>query len=176
MSTPSVNHRHTIRFPGYDYRQAGDYFITLVTYNRLHLFGHIDDAIMYLSNYGQIAYAEWFKTVELRSNIELDPDEFVVMPNHIHGIIHINDTVNSSSSVCSSKCLQPPLSGSLSAIIRAYKSAVTYAINSLNQSRGAPVWQRNYYEHIIDTDNEYLNIAAYIQNNPENWLQDAENN
>lgn len=185
-------HRRSIRLPEYDYSQPGAYFVTIITYQRRHLFGKITDGTMISNPLGQIAAAEWFKTSQLRSYIELFSDEFVVMPNHIHGIIHIDFTLpaigtalqrnaatkQSVPKQCVSKRSAPahlPEPRSLAAVIRAYKSAVTYAINAQNDSRGFPVWQRNYYEHIVRSEKEYLQIQAYIENNPSNWLADSEN-
>ncbi len=86
---PLIHHRRSIRLKGYDYSQAGAYFITICTKNRQRLFGEITDGEMILNEMGQIAYNEWLKTPELRPNVSLDV--FVIMPNHMHGIIIIND-------------------------------------------------------------------------------------
>ena len=85
--------RHSIRRPGYDYSQPGAYFITLVTYQRQALLGEIMNGVMILNLLGQIAAEEWFKTSPLRPYVELSADEFVVMPNHVHGILHINANI-----------------------------------------------------------------------------------
>jgi REP element-mobilizing transposase RayT len=85
--------RHSIRRPGYDYSQPGAYFITLVTYQRQALLGEIMNGVMILNLLGQIAAEEWFKTSPLRQYVELSADEFVVMPNHVHGILHINANI-----------------------------------------------------------------------------------
>ena len=85
-----LHHRHSIRLKGYDYSQAGAYFITICTCERICLFGKIEHGQMILNDVGIIAYNKWWKTTELRKNVELDA--FVVMPNHIHGIITINST------------------------------------------------------------------------------------
>lgn len=173
--------RHSIRLPGYDYSQPGEYFITLVTYQRQHLFGEITNGTMFLNPLGQIAAEEWFETAQLRPYVELSADEFVVMPNHIHGILHIN-----ANGTAPGKALRrnaptqgtapaiPPAPHSLAAVVRAYKSAVTYAIHSLNDSRGLAVWQRNYYEIIIRSEKETRRIQAYIKNNPAHWVADRE--
>jgi hypothetical protein len=84
---PQKHHRRSIRLKGYDYSQAGLYFITMVTQNRACLFGEIENGVMILNQYGQIAYDEWAKTPEIRNNIELC--DFVIMPNHIHGIVRL---------------------------------------------------------------------------------------
>jgi hypothetical protein len=87
------HHRRSIRLAGYDYTSEGGYFITCVTQGRVNLFGEVVNGVMKLNDYGEIVKEEWFKTARLRPNIELDEDEFVVMPNHIHGIIWINDDI-----------------------------------------------------------------------------------
>src|SRR5688572_7993039 len=86
---PKTHHRRSIRLKGYDYTQKGAYYITIVTYQRRHLFGVVVNGEMQLNELGEIACAEWFKTQELRADVELHGDEFVAMPNHIHGIIWI---------------------------------------------------------------------------------------
>ncbi len=85
---PATHHRRSIRLKGYDYSREGMYFITICTHGRECLFGKIENGIMMTNTSGRIVLGEWFKTTEIRSNIELG--EFVIMPNHIHGIIIIN--------------------------------------------------------------------------------------
>jgi REP element-mobilizing transposase RayT len=156
-------------------KKRSEYFVTICAHERRCIFGEISDHEMRLNEAGKIAEEEWFKTAQLRQNVELYEDEFVVMPNHVHGIIHLTDAgiVGALRRNAPTKApTQPPLLHSLAATIRAYKSAVTYAINSVNHSRGFPVWQRNYYEHIISAEKEYLTIEAYIENNPANWGKD----
>jgi putative transposase len=84
---PNIHQRKSIRLKGYDYSQAGLYFVTICCYDRICRFGHIENGEMILNEYGRIAYNEWTKTPEIRNNVELG--EFVVMPNHIHGIIRL---------------------------------------------------------------------------------------
>jgi len=86
---PNIHHRRSIRLKGYDYAQAGFYFITICCQERACLFGEIQNGEMLLNEYGTIAHNEWIKTHEIRTNVELG--EFVIMPNHIHGIIKIMD-------------------------------------------------------------------------------------
>jgi putative transposase len=150
---PKIHHRRSIRLREYDYSQNGLYFVTICTRDRLLLFGAIADGLMNLSSMGQIAQEEWFKTARIRAEIRLH--EFVVMPNHIHGIIEITGDVT------------------LGKVVRGYKSAVTAQINSLAGNDGIAVWQRNYYEHIIRDEQSYQNISAYIQTNPQRWLTDT---
>jgi len=207
----SLHHRRSIRLKGYDYTSEGGYFITLVTHQRLPLFGSIVDGEMSLNALGIIARDEWFRTAQMRSYVELFDDEFVVMPNHIHGIIWITDLVGRVGAYCNTPLppqsdytpipnpmplppqsdntplpnptpLPPPTINSMrspgvgvGAIIRGYKSAVTKRINELLNTPSSPVWQRNYYEHIITTDREYESIVEYIDANPRTWLTDTEN-
>jgi putative transposase len=180
---PEIHHRRSIRLKGYDYTQPGAYFITICTYQRMHVFGEIVNGEMILNDAGKIARDEWFKTAELRSYVKLYEDEFVIMPNHGHGIIWIEDEnvgalprnaqpLRVEQRSAPTKTVQPR---SLGAIVRAYKSAVTHAINASENQRGAVLWQRNYYDHIIRNDRELNNIRWYIVNNPLNWQLDRDN-
>lgn len=174
---PDVHHRRSIRLKEYDYTQAGAYFITIVTYQREPLFGEIVDGVMKLNPLGEIARREWFKTAELRPYVELYEDEFVVMPNHAHGIMHIAGAERRSALTLTHTdggAKKPHVDArSLGAIVRAYKSAVTYAINAARQSRGVVVWHRNYHEHIIRDDADLKRIRDYIANNPLRWTEDS---
>ena len=86
---PEIHHRRSIRLKGYDYSQPGAYFITICTHERECLFGEIVNDEMILNDYGKIVYEEWFLSAKIRNEIELYENEFVVMPNHIHGIVWI---------------------------------------------------------------------------------------
>jgi putative transposase len=174
--------RRSIRLPGYDYSAPGEYFITICAHERQCIFGEIVDHEMQLNEAGKIVWEEWQKTSVLRSNIELGA--FVVMPNHIHAIIHILEEVDfvqpaiPSSPRRGDRPVAPtnargPSPRSVGAIMAGFKSVVTTRINTLRQTPGMPVWQRNYYEHIISTEKEYLTIEAYIENNPANWMKDS---
>lgn len=179
MTSAGEHHRHSIRVSGYDYSAAGGYFVTVVAFQRQCLFGEVVGGEMRLSALGRIVQEEWFKTTTLRPYVELREDEFVVMPNHLHGIIWI---LNDEGAVVGAQRRCAPTTGvtainvvprSLGAIVRAIKSAVTYrAGKELNIS---PIWQRNYFEHIIRNQEDYDSIAGYIIANPEMWGQDEEN-
>ncbi len=171
---PAIHHRRSIRLKGYDYTQNGAYFVTIVTYQRQHLFGEIVNGIMKLNEWGEIARREWFKTAELRPYVELYDDEFVVMPNHAHGIIWNIGALRRNARTGAGAADEKPHvdAGSLGAIVRAYKSAVTYAINAARKTRGMVVWQRNYYEHIIRNDADLSRIRKYIAENPLKWADD----
>ena len=171
---PHIHHRHSIRLKGYDYTQAGAYFITICSHQRGYVFGEIVNGEMKLNTWGETVRVEWFKTAALRDNVELYDEEFVVMPNHVHGIVWLNDVGTRRRRVPTEK-FGKPVVGSIPTIVRAYKSAVTYAINGLEKSRGGVIWQRNYYEHIIRNEKELNTIARYIYYNPFNWQLDRDN-
>jgi putative transposase len=122
---PEIHHRRSIRLRGYDYTRAGGYYITIVTFQRQHLFGEVIDGEMVLNALGQIAKNEWFRTAELRPYIALFEDEFITMPNHIHGIIWIVKEHGGTTAVSQTENFRKPVSGSIPTVIRAYKSAIT---------------------------------------------------
>jgi len=175
---PDIHHRRSIRLKGYDYTQAGLYFITICTFDKHHLFGKISNGKMILNEFGKIAKNEWLKTAEIRKNIGIL--ENIIMPNHIHGIISINDIDNGRGTVHRAPTYRAPTkerfgkptSNTIPTIVRGYKSTVTKQINMLRHTPDAPVWQRNYYEHIIRDEKSYYQIAEYITNNPLKWLDD----
>jgi putative transposase len=170
-------HRRTVRLKGYDYSQAGAYFVTLCTHGRKCLFGEIENGLMRLNEYGEIVASEWLNSAEIRSEIECK--EFVVMPNHIHGIVYLRplsgiqavDLADEERAYCHTP-LQSP-SRNLGAMVRGFKSAVGRRINEIRSMPGASVWQRNYYEHVIRNDADYNDIAEYIATNPQRWPDDA---
>jgi len=167
---PNIHHRRSIRLKGYDYSQAGFYFITICVQDRASLFGEIENGKMKLNEYGKIAHNEWKRTPEIRPNVELGA--FIIMPNHMHGIIHIicRGVLNSPDNrgVCNTPLLSP--SQTIGAIVRGYKSSVTKQLGLLNLNQ--KIWQRNYYVHIINKNQSYQNISNYIVNNPAKWNGD----
>jgi len=171
------HHRRSIRLRGHDYSQSGFYFITVCTAQRECLFGNIVDGEMVLNEYGQMVRDEWAKTASIRREITLD--EYVIMPNHFHGILVIADgrgdrpvARTKTNSVAGTKPQSGPMPRSIGAFVAGFKSAVTQRINTKRQTPRQPVWQRNYYEHIIRNDAELNNIREYIRNNPAQWELD----
>ena len=170
--------RRTIRLKGYDYSQPGAYFVTICTRNRECFFGQIINGVMHLNVFGDIATEEWLQSLEIRREIKLDI--YVVMPNHIHGIVIITDDNDSdivgatgrSPLHTGSKQAHGPTKRSLGSFIAGYKSRVTKRVNILRRSPGTPIWQRNYYEHIIRHDDELNHLRSYIANNPISWELD----
>ena len=183
MTKPNRN-RRSIRLKGYDYTQPGAYFFTLVTQGREPLFGKIVDGEMQLNAAGKIAQEEWVRTPSVRP--EMGIDEFVVMPNHVHGIVIIRENYDIPA-VGAHGCAPLPEPNnrasqtthrkprSLGSFIAGYKSIVTRRVNAHFGTIGVPLWQRNYYERIIRNENEWDRARRYIQNNPLNWELDTEN-
>ncbi|PKN86592.1 MAG: transposase [Chloroflexi bacterium HGW-Chloroflexi-8] len=175
---PNIHHRRSIRLKDYDYSQSGAYFVTIVTYNRSHLFGEIVNGMMKVNDTGFVAQIEWKKLSFRFSGISID--NFVVMPDHMHAIIvlvgakpektHSSDSPSFASPVQVDEKPHP-----LGTIISSYKSTVARLINGLRHTPGAPVWLRNYYEHIIRSEKEFENIRSYIEDNPRRWGEDLVN-
>jgi len=186
LYNPDIHHRRSIRIKRYDYSRPGIYFITVCIQGRECLFGEIIHDRMFANEYGRIVQAEWVKTAEMRRDVVLS--EFVVMPNHFHGILRIvgNDKVNptkqeinrqTGSREKGDRQVAPtgPKTKSVGAVMAGFKSAVTKQINTLRDTPGAPVWQRNYFEHIIRDDTDYNKITEYILTNPRKWKDDRLN-
>jgi putative transposase len=189
---PDIHHRRSIRLKNYDYSQAGLYFVTICAYQRQLLFGQIYDGKMQLNDYGIVTKNTWFDLINHISNIELH--EFVVMPNHVHGIIQIvgagskpalhehnlsNGTLRDIGAGLEPARTEPTTTESekmeknLSEIVRQFKTFSARKINHIRNLKGTPVWQRNYHEHIIRNETAYLKIAEYVQTNPQKWHDDC---
>lgn len=190
---PLIHNRQSIRLKGYDYRTSGAYFITLNTENRAPLFGEIKDGEMEMNEAGETIFEFWNQIPVQFPFVDLDA--FVVMPDHFHGILIINESTvdvgvrfidsvgerlidsvgerfiaprqdNESNKGGFSGLMNPMFHQNLSRIIRWFKGRTTFEIRKFNQSFK---WQRNYYEHIIRDTVAFDNISKYIQDNPKNW-------
>ncbi len=169
---PEIHHRRSIRLKGYVYSQAGTYFVTICTQGRRCLFGDIINGETALNDAGKIAQQCWLEIPNHFPNTELD--EFVIMPNHIHGIIFINDIVgakNFSPLRNESKPHSP--SKTIGSNVRGFKIGVTKWLRQNTDIYN--VWQRNYYEHIIRDERDLNQIRDYIINNPIKWALDEYN-
>jgi REP element-mobilizing transposase RayT len=178
MDPTHRHHRRSIRLKGYDYSRTGAYFVTICTQNRDCIFGNVVDGAMVLNDAGMIAGDEWVKSANIR--VEIEMDVFVVMPNHLHGIVIIqrDETRRGDRPVApTADATKPPVNhmtsgprpGSIGSFVAGYKSAVTRRINHLYDTPGRKIWQRNYYERIIRNQNELKRIREYIINNPQQW-------
>ena len=170
---PEIHHRRSIRLQGYDYSRAGLYFITICSQARKCLFGVIKDGKMILNEGGKIANDCWLKIPEHFPNAVLH--EYIVMPNHIHGIIELTETDLTNEPQYNE--FQKIIPRSIGSIIRGYKIGVTKWFRNNAKPVGVQnfeplqVWQRNYYEHIIRNEQSYQNICNYIIDNPSNWKE-----
>jgi REP-associated tyrosine transposase len=168
------HHRRSIRQRGYDYTQSGAYFVTICTVQREEIFGEVVNGEMRLNPLGEIVREEWLKTAEIRSNVELHEDEFVIMPNHVHGIVWIVESlpVGATRRVAPTNGSRTLVANSLGAILGQFKSITAKRINALRKTSGVTVWQRNFYEHIVRNGTELENIWNYIDTNPLRWQED----
>jgi putative transposase len=173
--SPDTRHRRSLRLPGYDNSQSNAYLVTICAAHKKILFGNIKDGIMRLSEAGQVVVEEWLKTAKLRPYLTLD--ESVVMPNHFHGILWVDETPKEGTArrAPTMEGFGKPVTGSLPTIIGAFKAAVTRRIKPLKNISGGEVWQRGFYEHVIHDDESLNRIREYIINNPLNWEFDREN-
>ena len=177
---PQTHHRRSIRLDGYDYTQAGAYFVTISAWQRECLFGEVVEGEMRLNTAGKIANEQWVKLG--RRFTGGDFSLYVIMPNHVHGIIVLDGASRGAGEEFQCQdSFNPPLRpyvnphvvpGSLGAIVRAYKASVSFRIHAMQGYDETPIWQRNYYEHIIRDDADFHRIAEYIQDNPRRWTQD----
>lgn len=141
-----MKYRQNIRLRNYDYASPGAYFITLVTHQRSLLFGDINNGKLMATALGSIAEQHWLNIASHLNAVALDA--FTLMPNHLHGILWLNEGSNS-----------------LSRIIAFYKAGVT-------RCAGIKVWQSNFYERVIRRERELMFTRQYIEQNPLRWALD----
>ncbi len=154
--------------PGYDYSRQGAYFITICTRERELWLGETIEHEVMLSASGRIATTTWSSLPD--RFVEIALDAFVIMPNHVHGILVIKGSEFIAPATTSSDSSRTP---NLGEIVRTFKAASTSLIRGAGDTGFA--WQSNYYEHIIRNEAEMLRIRAYIQADPSNWKEDPEN-
>jgi len=168
---PNIHHRKSIRLKGYDYSQAGLYFVTICCQDRMCLFGNVIADKMILNDAGKIADNCWMEIPKHFPNAVLH--EYIVMPNHVHGIIELIDVANvgakNFSPLQHSPLFKSP-SKTIGSIVRGFKIGVTKWFR--NNTDIETVWQRNYHEHIIRNGQSYQTISEYIINNPAKWKDD----
>ena len=183
---PEIHKRKSIRLPCWNYSNEGGYFITICTKDRECFFGDVMGGKIILNECGEIVFEEWIKTKMIRQNIELD--EFIIMPNHFHGILLINHMIHNVGTPrwgvqkfqrtrhrrvptkTMNKFWKP---NSLGSIINQFKSIVTKRIRINGNEKFA--WQPRYYEHIIRNKKDMERIQEYIINNPVQWESDENN-
>jgi REP element-mobilizing transposase RayT len=175
MTYNLVRHnRKSIRLKGYDYSQPGEYFITICTHDKKCVFGKVIEEKIILSPIGEIAKKCWEEIPEHYPKVELD--EYIIMPNHIHGIIIMSegrDLINQILTTENNFPLMKNPKETLGKIIRYYKARSTKLIH--NSGYIDFQWQSLFYDRIVRSDNELNNIRDYITNNPLKWYLDEEN-
>lgn len=151
---PDKHHRRSIRLKGYDYSRAGAYDVTICTHQRLALLGKVINAEAQLNEIGELVRDHWLKAESHSDGVELDM--YIIMPNHLHGIIVLTDDGGVS----------------LADIVADFKKFPARTINRIREQKNSPFWQRNYYEHIIRDEDDLHRIQTYISNNPAQWTDD----
>jgi REP element-mobilizing transposase RayT len=161
---PAKHRRRSIRLKGWDYRTPGAYFVTICTYQQQCLFAD--------ARFREIAELTWRLIPEQPHAVHAQLDEWVVMPNHLHGIVILTSVIGEEGDPVPERGATPR---SLPTIIGNYKSLVTRRINNVRRTPGRKVWQRGYYERIVRNERELEAIRRYIRANPDRWAEDREN-
>jgi putative transposase len=189
----------TARAKWWDYKNEGDYFITICTKNREHLFGYVKDGEMILNKYGKIVSDCWYDLPNHYNNIVLD--EFQIMPNHIHCIVGVDnsnsvfpvetglkpvctaiDPANDPANDSANDPANDPANNlgnkekkihGIFEFMRALKTFSSRRINEMRDTKGVSNWQERFHDHIIRDEIEYNRIKNYIINNPKNWSEDC---
>ena len=161
-----------------DYSSPGYYYVTVCAYDRKEMFGKIVDDEMRLNGYGEIVTDEWRKSFEIRN--ELNGDEFIVMPNHIHGIVRIFGTSVETHGRASLQKQSEHKNGiairapkSVSSFIAGFKSVATNRMHAAGFN--GTIWQSRFHDRIIRNEKSLFQIRRYIRNNPAQWDTDEEN-
>jgi len=176
---PDIHDRKSIRLQEYDYANQGAYYVTICTWKRECIFGDLIKLSLQLNSLRDIVMQCWQDLPNHYRNIELD--EFMIMPNHLHGIIWINGDIARAGLPLPTNVgagLKPAPTRKqhgLPEIVRALKTFSSRQINQLRQTPGKPVWQRTYFDRIIRNETELYKIREYIRNNPLQWELDENN-
>jgi putative transposase len=170
MHTPK---RKSIRLKDYDYAQDGAYAITICTHKRQCIFGNIVEEEMELNTLGCIVDSEWRKTEQIRKYIILD--HYVIMPNHLHGILVINHPVAQATQDFRSRKFGGSLPRTIASMIGQFKSKTTKLIRKTLATPQFSVWQDNYYEQVLRNEKHLNDTRLYIEQNPVKWAFDEEN-
>lgn len=169
MDKASAYSRRSVRLKGYDYAQAGAYFVTICTTDRACLFGAINAGAMDLNDAGRMVATIWSDLPARFPGIDIDV--FVVMPNHLHGIVVLREDASVGA---------PLVGARLGAIVGAFKSITTVEYGRGARTHGwagfrGRLWQRNYYEHVVRDEADLSRVRRYVEKNPLRWEFDDEN-
>lgn len=150
---PEYHHRRAMRLNGYDYAQGGAYYVTICTHARACILSTITDGQVGLTVAGQMVEKYW---LSLPHHYQVEMDTYIIMPNHVHGIVVILQKQEKS----------------LFNLMRSFKSFSAKAINRARGLQGVPVWQGRYYDHVVRDENDLNRIREYIAHNPLQWSSD----
>ena len=173
---PEKHDRGSIRLPRFDYSSAGAYYVTICVAGRRCIFGEIVDGVMRPNENGLIVAGQWAGLPNHYPHVSLDA--FVVMPNHVHGIVCLADKSQLPVGAGLKPARASPSTNQrhgLPEIIRGFKTFSSRIISQLRRTPGVPVWQRNYYEHVVRGEDDLNAIRRYIVENPLKWAEDPEN-
>ncbi len=191
MRSSTIHRRRSLRLKGYDYTMAGAYFVTICTQDRACLFGDVVAGAICLNEVGRMVAALWDGIAARFSSVEID--QFVVMPNHLHGILVLEDADANGATTTSGATTRvaPTIGGPVGAplmgaparlgdVVGAFKSLATIGYIDGVKTNGWPefrgrLWQRNYYEHIIRDETALNRVRCYVDDNPARWEFDDEN-
>ena len=162
--------RRSIRLQGCDYCSSGAYSITICTFEGECLFGEVKNDQMIPNEFGCVVGECWGAIPDHFSSVE--PDAFVLMPNHLHFTVFISAL---DESLPTPESTSGPRPGSIGAVVGSFKSAVTRRVNEMRGTPGAKVWQRNYFERVIRGEQDLERTREYISDNPSNWDDDVHN-
>jgi len=163
--------RQSIRLPGFDYAQAGAYFLTICTYRKQCFFSQIRDNAVALTALGQVVTECWLAIPKHFPHAVVPVH--VVMPNHLHGIVMLRKRANCRLET--SEAFQTPAAGSIPTLVRSLKAAVTLCAKRAGLAPLLPIWQQNYFERALRDGKEYASAERYILENPMRWHFDDEN-
>jgi REP element-mobilizing transposase RayT len=188
-------HRRSIRLGGYDYASEGAYFVTICTQDRACVFGTIGDGVIQANDAGRMVERWWNELP--RAFADIETDAFVVMPNHVHGVVVLvgadqrvcpdgdathgaDDRVDRGGHIGPPLRNRPPRRASLPRIVQWFKTMTTNEYIRGVRNRAWPafrgrLWQRNYYESIIRDEDSLNRVRAYVSANPARWLTDRDN-
>ena len=166
--------RRSIRLATFDYSQPGSYFITICAFCKKCLFGTVENGGVRLSGIGEVARRCWMDIPNHFPNIKIDA--FVVMPNHMHGIVIIQERARRAVPLpVTLEAFQKPVAGSIPTIVRSYKAGVSKLVRDATGNREFRVWQSNYFERVLRDGEEFNNAFRYVRENPSMWHLDKEN-
>jgi putative transposase len=170
-----MKHRRSIRLQHYDYAQAGAYFVTICTQHRACVLGEVVDGQMQLSALGQIVADGWLWLAQQYAHVQLD--EWVVMPNHVHGIILLTDEARVDGDKGGSRTAPTNPHNvprkPLGQLVGAFKTVTTKRVNALRETPAAVFWQRDFHEHVIRNEADLARLQTYVANNPLQWMLDS---